>query len=468
MPGGTSVTTTIEMPKPADEKPAEKETLDFWTYMARLTPEEWKGHIIYLTREQPKTTINGVGGYLTKLMQPFDIEDIKQAYGGREFSYIMKNEKGSIIYSGKFNVEAPPRFDAQRESPGGGSNGASSNDGSMVKEFVSVLREELQRSREANSLPNPGTEEAITLLSKASERAMEIVSKQVPQGSSSTAQLAELVTIVKGMMPPPPPSGGLDLMVLLKPLIEKLLTPPDPLAELAKLKSAMDVLDSIRGGATHTESTGKARDWKAMLAEGLIQKGPELLEKLRDTADAAGRAAEARRAAAVATQHTAETIRNMAPPNAPAAPANGTTTVMPAAGPLRTVPINRGNGEASVTEAVNAASAEAAPPAAPGMNTAESEIVANFMERRIVEMIEEGRDAEDVVDFIEDVDHTLNDMLAGYTADIVTTFLAGRPIIGRATKLPGWTDFLRTAQAYIKEIREEDKAIETAAAAAPV
>jgi hypothetical protein len=90
------------------------------------------------------------------------------------------------------------------------------------------------------------------------------------------------------------------------------------------------------------------------------------------------------------------------------------------------------------------------------------------MERRIVEMIEEGRDAEDVVDFIEDVDHTLNDMLAGYTADIVTTFLAGRPIIGRATKLPGWTDFLRTAQAYIKEIREEDKAIETAAAAAPV
>ncbi len=101
------------------------------------------------------------------------------------------------------------------------------------------------------------------------------------------------------------------------------------------------------------------------------------------------------------------------------------------------------------------------------MTVNESDVVADWMERRIVEMVNDKREAEDVVDFIEEVDPTLNDMLAAYTPDLVTTFLAGRLIIGKATQHPRWNVFLLDAQKYIKEIREEDKAIEAAAQHVP-
>lgn len=455
--GATSVTTTIEMPKaPAENgtEKAEKEKQDFWSYMAGLTTEQWKDHIVYLTREQPKTTINGVGGYLTKLVQSFDVEDIKQAYGGREFSYIMKRDN-KLIYSGRFSVEAPPRFDSARESAGtavASSNGESA----LLKDFVNVLREELQRSREANNTANPATDEAIKLVSSASEKAMNIVAERANANGSgnSTQQLSELVNIVKGLIPQQSSDGGI-LGMVLKPLLEKLLTPPDPMAQVTTFLTIFEKIDSIRGGG----GDSKPKDWRAMLAEGVVAKGPELLREVRETFQESTKAATEKRATAEAIERMETARRNggapAAQPGAPSAvPAHA--AVMPA-GPLRTVPLER------------SAPAEpaATPAAAPGMSAAETDAVGKFMEQRIVEMIRDDRDPEDVVDFIEDVDPTLNDMLATYSADMVTTFLAARPIIGHATQHPKWNDFLFAAQKYIKEIREEDKAIEAAAAAVP-
>src|SRR5260370_33548646 len=84
--------------------------------MRSLTPEDWKDHIVYLTRERPKTHMHVVVGcYLTKIIEPFELDDIKDAYGGYEFSYIMKRGRDAI-YNGRFTVEAPPKLDGQRES----------------------------------------------------------------------------------------------------------------------------------------------------------------------------------------------------------------------------------------------------------------------------------------------------------------------------------------------------------------
>src|SRR5260370_31407167 len=81
-----------------EETTTERETRpDFWTYMRSLTPEDWKDHIVYLTRERPKTHMNGVvGGYLTKIIQPFELDQIKEPYGGYQFNYIMKRSPDAI------------------------------------------------------------------------------------------------------------------------------------------------------------------------------------------------------------------------------------------------------------------------------------------------------------------------------------------------------------------------------------
>src|SRR5229473_3100140 len=139
---------TIEVPttQPAAEQEPKKSRPDFWTYIYKLTPEEWKDHIVYLTRELPKPQMNGIGGrYLVKIVERFDIEDIKNAYGGVEFSYIMKR-KNAIVYSGRFRIEAPPKLDTARESLATGESGANA----LLQQCVSMLRDELARSRKAN------------------------------------------------------------------------------------------------------------------------------------------------------------------------------------------------------------------------------------------------------------------------------------------------------------------------------
>jgi hypothetical protein len=293
---------------------------------------------------------------------------------------------------------------------------------------------------------------------------MEIVTRQTPNAANSTQQLSELVNIVKAMMPAP--SGGFSFdglmgflsSPMIAPLIQRVLTPPDPLGELAKIKSAMELLDGMRGGGD-----GKPKDWRAMLAEGAIQKAPEILQGLRELSEANVKAAVEKRAAADATRLTVEAIRGLPTPagavDSTVAEPRPPASVMPV-GPLRTVPL---------TEQPPAAAGPAAPAPVPMQNIPQNvrdQAVGDFAMMRIVQMIAEGRDAEDVVDFLDEIDPTVNDALAGNPPDVVTTFLAGQPIICEATRLPGWNAFLTKAQTYIKEIRAEDKAAEAAAARA--
>jgi hypothetical protein len=77
--------------------------------MQSLTLEQWKDHIVYVTRELPKTHMNGIGGgYLVKMQEAFDIEDIKVAFGGYEFSYIMKNKNEVLRSTRRENPPAAP------------------------------------------------------------------------------------------------------------------------------------------------------------------------------------------------------------------------------------------------------------------------------------------------------------------------------------------------------------------------
>ena len=460
------VNVSVDMPQNAPDKlleeKEERSPTWFWDMLQDIPKEKWGNtYDVMGFRIDPKPSIAPGGkGFLFQIFEPITPMWIKQNYGGGKFRCIL--EKNSrFLKSHEFDIEGTAIYDLSRERPNvPAANGNGNADiGAFQKEFISVLREELARSREATQGTTQGTDKVVEMLTNASEKAMEIVTKQTPGATNSTEQLAQLVTIVKGLMPPPATDGGL-LGSILKPLLEKLVTPVDPMAQITMFLTIFEKIDAIRGGGE-----SKPKDWRAMLAEGVVQKGPEMLRELRETFTVNKDAAEAKRAAAEAQERTATAIRSIPPANpAPAAPGGTvpTTTVMPS-GPLRTVPIDRANGAAPA----DVIPSNVAPVAAPGMSPVESDAVANFMQHRIVEMIADDRDAEDVVDFIEEVDPSMNDLLVQFSPEMVTTFLSSRPIISEATQFPNWNAFLTAAQSYIKEIREEDKAIAAAAGAVP-
>lgn len=464
-PPPQKVNVSVDVPQNQPAAPVEKEEKSpswFWDTLQDIPKEKWGSEWDVMGwRIDPKPGVTPGGkGFLFLIAEPITPQWIKQNYGGGKFRCILQ-KNSRFKTSHEFDIEGQPRYDLTREIPNVPVNSSNGN-ADFQKEFISVLREELQRSRDNPQTTTKGTDEVVTMLTSASEKAMEIVTRQAPQVTSGVSQVRELVGALKemGIIGAPAVTQQKSLLEQIVelvsnqtvgPLVLNLLKPSDPLAELAKLKGVKELLDGFGNGG----SSGGAKDWRAMLAEGAVAKGPEILRELRETFQVSKEAAEERRIAAENIRRVEELRHSTT------APANGQPA--PAAipsGPLRTVPIDHSQPAAEPAPA-------AAPPAAPGMTAAETDAVGKFMEQRIVQMIADDRDAEDIVDFIEEIDSTMNDMLATYSAEMVTTFLAGRPIIGEATRHPKWSDFLSKAQAYIKEIREEDAAINAATQRVP-
>jgi hypothetical protein len=452
---------------PAEKNYTDETKPDFREYIFGLSPDQWKNHIIYLTRELPKTSINGLGGYLTKLQQPFDFEDIKQAYGGYEFSYILK--EGNDICkkcrnaTGRFKVEAPPKFDTTREAPSAApSNGHSASDAGLLQQFVGVLRDELARSRESNSGANPATDKAIELLASASEKAMDIVKNQVPQSKGSSSEMREMIGMLRemGLLGAPVQSkslleqlGELLSSPLIAPLIAKFFTPADPLTELGKLGSAMDILEKIRG----TSSSGGRSDWKEALVSEGIPAVKELIGTIAENRKAAVELAQAARDRAQANARAAQSVETInsqrasigqRPANAPA-PAGQPAAIPPAppatAGPFRVVPIN---------------GVDAAPETAAAVpeTTANADEYLKGVKIRFVELLAAGEDSGFIVDFLDAARPDLVEMILKYTPAQITGFFKMDPIVKHAVENPRWGQFLQESRAYLEENGELEPA----------
>jgi hypothetical protein len=476
-PAGASVTTTLQMPSsvaPPDAPPDETKP-DFWEYIQQLTPEQWKNHVVYITRENPKTGINGIGGYLTKLQQSFDADDIKTAYGGYEFSYILK--EGADICkkcrraSGTFRVEAPPKFDSSREAPGqAASNGHGDGNAAVIQQFIAVLREELARSRENSNGSSSATEEAIKLLSSASDRAMEVITKQIPQAGDPAAQLNSLLAAaekIAAMRQPAPASGGFGelgalLIPVLKTVVEKLLTPTDPLEQLTKLAGVFEVVEKLRGGGG-----GGRADWKSELVAEGIPALKEVVGAIAENRKAAVDIERERRARAEANARAAATVQDLnaqraqvtqMPANArppapmPAAPANGhsvapataAAAAPPHVGPFRVVPMS---GEGGVP-----------PPAAtqplPVEMTANADEFLKGVKIRLVEMLNAGEETDFIVDAIDGMRPDLTENLIKFTPPQITAFFKQDPILHMAVEHPRWNEFLAEAREYLAQEQE--------------
>ena len=467
---------TLEIPSasPAtEETPKERETRpDFWTYMRSLTPEDWKDHIVYLTRERPKTHMNGVvGGYLTKIIEPFELDDIKDAYGGYEFSYIMKRGRDAI-YNGRFTVEAPPKLDGQRESAAAAGENGGGN--ALVQQFVNMLREELERSRGAAG-GDQTTTKAVEMLSKASEKAMDMIKQQVPEASNPTMQLKELLTVAKdlGVFPGAGGGGANNILETIKVLRELGIigqAAMDPMKNLDSMLSIFTKIDEIRGS-----NGGRRRDWKETAIEKGLEYLPQVLDTFRETREANMRIANDR---ARAAEHLSR-IQNpsarpavasvMTPRPAGASPTAPAEPAIRANSGLRTVPIDR-----TIIDQ---------PPADPGEPAAaviDGEVVLETIDRNspafmntvklcVLEMVQRGDHGEQIVDFLDGAKPGFSNTLVDYTPEQLSDYFRLDPILRAAIELPNWPEVLDEARKYIldESADEEEPELETVPPAPP-
>jgi len=440
---------TIEIPQNDQPQPTEttEKRIDFWTYMRKLTPEQWKDHIVYLTRESPKTTINGLGGYLTKMVEPFDIDDIKLAFGGREFSYIMKN-RNEIVYSGRFNVEAPPRLDSSREIASVAGSAAPGMGADFAQQFISVLREELARSRDSGG---EGDAKVIDMLTKASDRAVEMVTRQMPQ-TDPAKQLESLLAVGKsfGLVGGERSGGALQELIalltpfapILTPLLTRLLNPPDPIAQINTYLGLFEKLDSLRGEGGN--GSGRRRSWQEIALEKGAELAPRLLDELAARREQAQQQPQQRPLAVGARQVPAAAAQAAPSPQfAPQGAAVPPAAPVRSAGPLRTVPLN-GNGDV-----IDMQPAEQPAAAPAGAIDEQSPAFVDWIKRRVVALVQIGQGGESIVDFLDGALPGFSDQLVQAPAETVTGFMAMDPILSAVTQNPRWPQILEEARAYI-------------------
>ena len=446
------ITQTLEIPTTQVTEEKEKpERPDFWTYMQSLTPEEWKEHIVYLTRERPKTHMNGVvGGYLAKIVEPFDQDDIKTAYGGYEFSYIMKRGRDAV-YSGRFTVEAEPRLDKGREVTTANGDGTPAG---FANQFISVLREELERSRASGS--DPANTKTIEMLSKASDKAMDMIKQQVPETSSPSSTLKDLVTVAKDLGIFPAAGGGDSSIIKTIEALQKLgligqpTAVADPMKQLETMLSIFTKIDEIRG------SGGSRRgNWKDSLVDKGLELVPQVLDTFRETREANLRIASDRVRAA---EHLRAVQNPSAIPPRPSVmtPRGGTATPEPVVtvnSGLRTVPLDRA-GEPGAT-----APTEVSAPAEITFETIDRNSTAyvNLVKQTIVEMINRGSHGEQIVDYLDGAQPGFSNTLIAYQPDQLTAYFALDPILRTVAQHPNWPEVLDEARKYILEAENAEE-----------
>jgi len=457
-----TVQTTITMPAQQDGKSEQEkpERPDFWTYMQRLTPEQWNDHIVYVTREEPKTSINGLGGYLFKTVTPFDIDEIKMAYGGRVFSYIMK-KKGELIYSGKFPIEAPPKFDPTRENtgaPAGSSSANSSEAQTFAKELITVLREELSHAREGNQGPNAANDATVDMLVKASEKAMTMMEKRTPEAGNPATMFKDFTDAMKNMGF----TGGQQhgstlgaliaeltpLATLLMPLLTKFMTPTDPIAQITQYKTLLDMVDGFRGKGGSSRTT----------TEDLILKGIETLPDVIRTFQMEkqpGQPGQQVRRPSPAIVPAPGT-----PPGSPQRAPQGAAPLSPApasAAPFRVTPIHEGGAPA---EQIPQPETESGPEAAVGdVNTAADFHLA-WVKRNIVEMMAMGQDAQNIAVFLDMQKPDFAADISNYDLKSILGMIAMDPILSQLTQIQFYELKIEAIRKALIEMDAEDEEID--------
>ena len=463
-------TSPQEPPQPAQTAKVEEERSPswFWDLLNSFQKDEWgRMYDVWLIRlgDTRVPMASGEKGYLDMFVEPISPSMIKAKYGGGKYRAILR-KNSQFKTSHDFDIEGAAVYSA-REVPGArvptGNGNGPGNDAALIQQFIGVLRDELARSREANNGSGAGENKTIEMMASGAERAMDLITKQVPQATNPAGQLESLANVIKNLGLGGAPGGGiLDTIRALKELGLIGASAPNPMEQLTMFLGLFEKMDALRGGG---EGGGRPRDWKAIAAEKLAEAVPSVLDALRTGNENSVRVAEENRRRAEAQRSTAEIVRHIPQavhaPSASAQPPQsaprGAAPAIPAsAAPLsdsglRTVRLN--------DEYHPDAGAVDVPPVTSHQSPVTeidvtSEAYMRLVKRQIVYLVEKGQTGESIVDYLDGAVPGYSEKLTQGTPEQVTMMMTLDPILVQVAQHPDWLEILQEARAYILDERK--------------
>jgi hypothetical protein len=446
-----------EQAPPQEEKHEEKPPRWFFDKLAEIPTNDW-GRIWTIELHRLEPTVPGMPGskgYLAMFSAPVTLNDIKETYGGGKFQMnLCKNGRWETSHS--FPIDGPPKYDLTRERP---VNAAANGNGSGTdSKLLDMLQSQIQRLNEQivalqSKNENDGTNRAIDVVAEGANKVIGMVTSNASQARSTASEMREMIGALKDLNiigAPAAPQKSLmqEFMELLqspvlKPYLDRLLGPTDPLGELGKLSGALDLLDKIRPG-------GGKSDWRAALVEQGIPAARDLITTISERRAADVEIARQARARAEAQERTAHTARELneqrlrATTSATAPGPAATTTVETSAGVLasafRVVPM-----DSSERAQPAVASAEAGP------TTANADEFLKGVKLRFVELLASSEDSEFIVDWLEGCRPDMIESIVKYTPQQLTAYFQNDPILAHAVAHPRWAQWLADARAYLTE-----------------
>lgn len=423
---------------------------DFWQKMETAFRETPADCSVYIYRQLPKSRMNGSGGYLAILTEPFTEEDIKKRWGGYQFR-AMLNRGRTMLAATTFDIEATPKLDAEKElnfvhRPGDPAAGGLSGGGD-IRTALEFVQSQLDKSDPANS-------RALDIIADAAKKANEMLIGQMPKQLSTVEMLAQFAELRKNLAPTTDPI----MAALLPELIKKAFAGPADNAT-SSVEGTLSLVSKIKdmfGGsfAGAAVRTGLADKFIEALPQ-IVEKAGPLMDRLvaisKNNAEIAR--FRAMTAGIPAQQPAPANVTTRAIPQAAAPAANGNP---PVAAPGSFAPLQ--------TEELDAA-APAPAPMPPGADRLASDLEA-FFKFRVVEMIEGNFSGDQVYSFICGANPVLAAMMMNASEVQIREFLASDPVLARAATLPVFDQFLTEMMEYISEEKAQNAA-EAITAGAP-
>ena len=425
----TIITRTLS----ADPDPNARTTPEFWSYIEALKPEEWDRHLVYIYRTDPRASNYGDGqsaidkcsGFMDMpdgTQIPFnDREEIEMAiqrkHGGKAFRLILKRGHERLT-EGKSSNDAPPRY---------------ANQPSYASSNPTVSASPLNEASATADV----AKQAITTMAGQERQATEVAISALRGAADVVTRLASA-----------PATPQNDIMTqFMAAMIQKMLAPPpDPFEQFAKFMTLMTTMRQggdlnpagMPAGLNRIMDLALERFVNPVSAAPPINASAELVRTLPSVA---GHVTEAIQAWARGTEAQRDTAAIMAQGGQPPHPTAQPQKVLPGANPAQPRPI---------------APAPANNPATPGGSTVAAAPSLEFVETKIMEILQENISAEDAADdclaFLDRMDQKLVAQLVSAGENGLMQLFNMRPILRPATvNQQRLTEFIRAFLRFANE-----------------
>lgn len=404
-------------------------TLSFWEELCQVPEQQWaseheKGFKVYLyDHEVPRSP------YLAVILHSFDVEWIKQTYGGGLYRAQLNDPAGRIVSKEIFAIDGDSkRKPPQNAQAAGVPQQQHAATDSFQSELLRMMREEQAETRR--------------LFSELMNR-QNPLPPTAPAAVDPTTLFRGMVEMFKEFMPAQKPMDLLETVALLDKL-----RGPDLLTTLKAAREA-GVIPAAGGGGSMITQFKELKEAAEVLGlgEGKGKSlGEAVIERLPDILEAGGKAMEKYQQIESTRLQTAREVRAIQQ-------RGGAVITQPPQPPVGQMPQHAGaQAHPSTTQAPPPYSsgleveAPGTQPTPEAIAQAEQQMV--FVKSKIVEAIANGDGGGEIIDFLDKIDKEICNQFAGASVDQLIFFFSSDPVLKKAAALPRF-------KAVITEIVEE-------------